>query len=249
MCVALIAIKVSKIYPLIILHNRDEFYARESTSAYWHQNSYLAGDDKLSGGNWLGINRYGNFAFLTNYRDPKLFDPKKSSRGEIIVKYFQSPNEEKFFSDLNPAKYNHFNLITGNSEKVSCYSSFSNETHKLHEGIFAISNANLETPWPKVLLIKDLFQKNFQETFAKKKLVEIFFHILKDETKPPEEMLPNTHIPIEMERIVSSIFVKSDTYGTRCSNVILEHSKGDISFYEKTYLANEEIIIEEKFAK
>lgn len=44
--------------------------------------------------------------------------------------------------------------------------------------------------------------------------------ILEDERKVIPELLPNTGINAQMEELLSSIFIQSPVYGTRCSNFL-----------------------------
>jgi len=72
MCLILFAYKVHPSYNLILAANRDEFYERPSAPAEFWEDApqVLAGRDLKEGGTWIGIDRAGKFAAITNYRDP-----------------------------------------------------------------------------------------------------------------------------------------------------------------------------------
>ncbi len=72
MCVIYIAFGQHPDHPLILLANRDEYYARPSlAAAFWDDFPEIyAGRDLVGGGTWLGVNKSGRIAAVTNYRDP-----------------------------------------------------------------------------------------------------------------------------------------------------------------------------------
>lgn len=114
MCLALIAIEQHPQYPIIILSNRDEFYTRATTAAhYWQDNPALfAGQDLVNGGSWLGVNQDGQFALVTNYRDPKAYDPLLLSRGLLVKDFLQQNSAPQAYMETlrsSPSQYNLYN--------------------------------------------------------------------------------------------------------------------------------------------
>uniref|UniRef100_A0A6I8T2Q7 Transport and golgi organization 2 homolog n=1 Tax=Xenopus tropicalis TaxID=8364 RepID=A0A6I8T2Q7_XENTR len=118
-------------YRLILAANRDEFYHRPSKPAdYWGSNNdILSGLDMESGkegGTWLGINKRGKFAALTNYLQPKI-DLHAKGRGSLVTSFLTS--EIDSFSYLKKISaeghlYNGFNLLAADfntKEDVMCY--------------------------------------------------------------------------------------------------------------------------------
>ena len=55
----------------------------------------------------------------------------------------------------------------------------------------------------------------------KENLVDQLFSILNHADPFPDEQLPKTGVPLEWERMLSSLFIKSEDYGTRSSTVLL----------------------------
>jgi uncharacterized protein with NRDE domain len=55
------------------------------------------------------------------------------------------------------------------------------------------------------------------------------------EMKAPDEELPDTGVGIEMERMLSPMFIKSSKYGTRCSTVLTISNENEVTFAERTY--------------
>ena len=67
--------------PLLLVANRDEFYARPTAALHWWADApILAGRDLQAGGTWLGISRTGRLAALTNYRAPETMRNDAPSR-------------------------------------------------------------------------------------------------------------------------------------------------------------------------
>src|SRR5215203_6440835 len=90
MCVIFFAYNQHPEYPLILLANRDEFYARPTERADFWQDfpEIFAGRDLVHGGTWLGITTRGRFAAVTNYRDPAATG--KFSRGNLVGDFLKS---------------------------------------------------------------------------------------------------------------------------------------------------------------
>ncbi len=84
-------------YALILGSNRDEFLSRPTLDAEWHSfgdenttPSVLSGLDVLAGGTWLGMNRRGDIAMLTNITE-NYEGPHLDSRGDLAREYLLRP--------------------------------------------------------------------------------------------------------------------------------------------------------------
>jgi uncharacterized protein with NRDE domain len=71
MCLITFAWRTLPESPLVFIGNRDEFHRRPSAPAHWWENpaGILAGRDLQANGTWLGLNRQGRFAVVTNFRE------------------------------------------------------------------------------------------------------------------------------------------------------------------------------------
>ncbi len=247
MCLALLAIGQHPLYPLIILSNRDEFYQRATVPAhFWQEHSNIfSGKDLVCGGTWLGVNKQGNFSLITNYRNPDGYNLLMQSRG-LLAKNFllesiqTSPSAYVKKIVAVSDNYNPFNLIVGNRTDITYYSNVVNKTQKLTTGLYGISNHILDTPWYKVLKAKNLFNQLIAELItleAPDRIAELLFPILEDRTLAPDNLLPSTGVPVDVEKSLSSIFVNipSQAYGTRSSTMIL-FEENNIFFFEKTFV-------------
>ncbi|HZE74075.1 MAG TPA: NRDE family protein, partial [Gemmatimonadales bacterium] len=89
MCLILLALDVHSQYELIVAANRDEFYDRPSAVAgFWADAPWiLGGRDLKAGGTWLGVDRRGRFAAVTNYRQGEREPAAPRSRGHLVSDY------------------------------------------------------------------------------------------------------------------------------------------------------------------
>ena len=67
--------------------------------------------------------------------------------------------------------------------------------------------------------------------------IEPLFAALSDTTQAPDAELPATGVPLDIERRLSPPFVLGDTYGTRCSTVVLAACAG-LELIERRFGAN-----------
>ena len=156
MCILFIAVNQHPDYPLIVAANRDEFFERPtSVSAFWQDYpQLLAGKDLRAGGTWMGINQWGKLAALTNIRDPQRIDPDALSRGELVSHYLQqSPDSKDYLTRLNATgtNYNGFNLLFGDWNNLRVFNNHTLQSETLTSGVYGLSNASLNTPWPKTV--------------------------------------------------------------------------------------------------
>lgn len=237
MCLIFIALKQHPEYKLIIAANRDEFYNRKTAAAdFWtDQTNILAGRDLEAGGTWLGISTSGKISMITNFRDLKHIRSNAPSRGHLVSEYLAStiPADE-YMKGIEPkaSVYNGFNLLAGTVDEFYYLSNYANGVKHLTQGLYGLSNHLLETPWPKVRRGKEKFESLLKgKNITKASL----FNLLFDDTLAPDASLPDTGVGIERERILSSMFIKSPGYGTRCSTVILVDQSDSISFTERVY--------------
>lgn len=240
MCLIVFANNVLEDYKLIFAANRDEFYNRPTEQAeFWKDHpELLAGKDLQAGGTWMGITKQGRFAAITNFRDLKNNRNDAPSRGNLTLDFLISditPGE--YYNKLKPTlkEYNGFNLLIGNVDELYYFSNKTESLQKLEPGIHGISNAMLDTPWPKVekskLQLKRLIK--YQNIHPWEVL-----NILDDTSPAKDEELPDTGVGLELERALSSIFIQSERYGTRSSTIVTVDKHNTVRFVEKTYFAN-----------
>lgn len=250
MCLLTFAWKTHPQYKLIFASNRDEFYKRNTAPAqFWNDNEHiLAGKDLEAGGTWMGMNKNGRFTALTNYRDIANIKTDAPSRGMLTLDYLQGnslPKKhlENIFDGIEA--YNGFNLLAGDTEELYYLSNYENKVRKLEPGIYALSNALLDSDWFKVQRLKnkfsDMVKNNNTETAA-------LLELMRDPTKANEEEVQRTGLPLDKEIMLSPMFIESPKYGTCSSAVILMDYNNEVSFSERIYNTANSQITEQNFS-
>lgn len=239
MCLIAIAFQVHLDKPLIVAANRDEFYERPTEPSHWWKDApILAGRDLEKGGTWMGVSENGRFCALTNYRHPDEPSATKESRGHIVRSFLESDlAAEAFLDDLDREKnrYPGFNLVAGTKDELYAYGSRSGDApFLLPPGIHVVSNAFMNTPWPKTIKAKEKMAAALNSR-------EELFRMLQDGTIAADDALPSTGVSLEWERLLSSVFIESPQYGTRCSTV-LEINKNNFAVWtERTFERNKTV--------
>lgn len=244
MCLIVFAYKFHPEYPLILAGNRDEFHQRPTQKLHvWDGNPrILAGKDLKAGGTWLGINQYGKFAALTNHRDLNNIKENAPSRGFIVTDILKSDlsisDQLSVMAPDFPA-YNGFNLIAGTLDNLYYISNHGDSFQKVKPGLYGISNASLNTPWPKTNNALENFSVAIDNDHPDKSAI---FDLLCDTDRYPEQMLPKTGLSLEMEKAVSSVFILTEDYGTRSSALLMLDKNGEVQFSERTYLPGTTVV-------
>lgn len=239
MCLLVFSYRQHPDYDLVFAANRDEFYGRPTRAAeFWKEEEYpslLAGKDLEAGGTWMGVAKDGDFSALTNYRDPSISKEDPPSRGHLVRDFLINGDKpEEYMRKVHQVadRYNGFNLLTGNTGRLLYYSNQQKEIVPLQPGLYGLSNKLLDTPWPKVQKAK----KQLAGEISSRQLdIENLFAILADDQIASDEQLPDTGIPKELEKAVSSIFINTERYGTRNSTVLLIEKSGLVYFEERRF--------------
>ncbi len=237
MCLILFSLDHHSKYKLVVAANRDEFYQRPTQQAdYWAEHpEILAGKDKEAGGTWMGITQTGRISMLTNYRDLSNIKQNAPSRGHLVSEFLiksTSPTDYLAHLESNGTQYNGYNILCGSVDSLYYYGSYQQGVHKVSEGVHGLSNALLDTQWPKVEKGKEELEEILK---AKTIDPESLFELLYDDQIAPENQLPDTDVGLEKEKMLSPVFIKSPEYGSRCSTVVLVDKKGEVLFSERTY--------------
>ncbi|MDN5211422.1 NRDE family protein [Fulvivirgaceae bacterium BMA12] len=239
MCLILFSYNDHPAYKLVLAANRDEFYGRPTKNAGWwdDQPNLLGGKDLKEQGSWLAITRDGKFAAITNYRDPKHIKADAPTRGKLVTDFLLNDHTpEDYLKNLQESGslYNGFNLIFGHQNEIFYYTNATNFYDKLAPGTYGLSNALLDTPWPKVVKGKNKFNNLLKANHDFP--VEHAIKDLRDNHLAPDQELPDTGIGIEKERQLSSMFIEMSGYGTRCTTVITIDKQNEVRFKEVSYI-------------
>lgn len=231
MCLLTLALDESRRFPLVIAANRDEFFGRPAARLAWWTpepgaTQILGGRDLDGGGTWLGLTAQGRLAMLTNVRDPSRHDAAAPSRGRIVPEWLAARERvDQFWMRTALAGYNGFNLIAADFSLGECYWASNTGSHpqRLERGIYGVSNAGLDTPWPKVMSLKSRTREAITQSGTVDELANRLFEALSDRLVPVDDALPETGVGLERERLLAPAFIRSpdQSYGTRCSTLII----------------------------
>jgi uncharacterized protein with NRDE domain len=232
MCLLILAWRDQPGSRLLLLGNRDELHARPAAAADWWQDApgVLGGRDLEAGGSWLAVRRDGRFAVVTNVREadpPTLL--RARSRGELVADFLRSDEPpERYVAGLGMASFAGYNLICGDRDSI-WYASNRAVERPLGPGVYALSNATLDAPWPKV--------ERLRARFAAARVAgdDALFALLADRTPAADGALPDTGLGLERERLLSAPFVVSPSYGTRASYLLSLDDAGRGRFIERSF--------------
>jgi uncharacterized protein with NRDE domain len=237
MCLILFAYQQHPVYKLIVAANRDESYLRPTASTHFWDDTpeILAGRDLEKMGTWMGVTKDGRFSALTNYRNPKEITTGKKSRGELVSGALKFKGDVRDYMESLSTKsslYPGYNLLAGDGNTLYYYSNIGQQLKKLEPGIYGVSNHLLDSEWPKVTQGKNGLEQIIKD--REKLNAEDFFTLLSNADPAPDELLPSTGVPLEMERLLSPLFIKSEGYGTRSSTVLLM-SDTEVKYVERVF--------------
>lgn len=238
MCLIAFAYKAHPRYPLIVAANRDEFLDREADPAhFWEDHPIiLAGRDRKAKGTWMGVTRSGRFAAVTNHRDLRRPAVNGPSRGLLV--------RDALLADPpgDAAPVDGYNLLHGPLDALRYRSNISGEDSALTPGVHGLSNALLNTPWPKVRRAIARMRSIASEAEPEP---DALFSLLSESDQAQDAELPDTGLGVERERALSAIRIDLPGYGTRCSTVILVCSDGTVWFEERTWQTGQ--VVREQF--
>ena len=250
MCLILFAHRAAPGHVLVLAANRDEFFARPTEPAnHWTDAPHvLAGRDVEKGGTWMGVTRNGHWAAVTNYRDGTRPETGSRSRGELVARYLLEGSSAASYAAAVAsagAEYHGFNLLVGDAEGVHYVSNRGARPRALEAGIYGLSNHLLDTPWPKVERgkreMEALLGGNPEDP------TEPLLALLADRRPAAADVLPETGISRDWEKLLSSAFIVAPGYGTRASSVLLIDHSGEAILRERSFGASAELLEDRRF--
>ena len=233
MCIVAFAWQVLADMPLCLISNRDEFYYRPTAELQlWQLGGILAGRDLASGGTWMGVTQKGRWAIITNFRNGADKTEYATSRGHIIQAFLESEQTPIRFAqalELRQREYAGFNLFIGDRQQAVYMSNRGEAPRLLPKGVYVVSNGLMSDDWMKTRHLRKRFTQEFlpmlQQQLPAEDVQHAAWDILEDERKVIPSLLPETGISAEMEELLSSTFIQSPVYGTRCSNFLTMSDK------------------------
>lgn len=239
MCLVGLALGASERFPLVIAANRDEFLARPTAPLDWWPKDHeaiLGGRDLKAGGTWLGVAKTGRIALVTNVRAPEDTPPGAPSRGEIVSHWLtNNPTFDAMEAHVTGEGFAGVNVLVFEGKHVEHLSNRGTPRTRLERGIHGLSNASIDTPWPKVVALKERIDAALAAPDVDS-LASTLLDALAHTDKATDECLPHTGVGIEMERNLSPAFIALPElgYGTRSSTIVIREGN-KLFVTERTY--------------
>lgn len=238
MCLILFGWDVHPDYRLVLASNRDEFFERTSLPMHWWDDiPVLGGRDLTAGGSWLTLSATGRLSAVTNVRDFTRPETGNRSRGQIPVDFSAgSDSPGDYLAGLPGDEFTGYNALATDLDTLWWANNWAGAALPLGAGVYGVSNAALDTPWPKVVDGK----RQFTDVLEAGAEPEQFFSALADRTMAPDDLLPDTGVGLEIERLASPAFITSPDYGTHASTVLRIRHDGHYDIEERRFLRGEE---------
>jgi uncharacterized protein with NRDE domain len=239
-CLAGLALDVSRRFPLVVAANRDEYFHRPAARLAWwtpegQTHPILGGRDLSAGGTWMGLTASGRFALVTNVRRPGAAVADGPSRGLIVPTWLQGRQPpDRFWVHVSLSGYAPFNLIAADFRRGECFWATNLRAcgQRVERGVTVISNAaDIDAPWPKVQLLKGRLAETLRgasEETSVDTMASQLFSMLADSEPAEASRLPYTGLDKERERMLSPAFIRTPdgAYGTRCSTLVITERAG-----------------------
>ena len=198
----------------------------QSTPAYWR-----AGISPL-----VGVTDAGRFAAVTNFRDPARSAPAPRSRGELPLNFLNDERDARAYLDEvadHAASYAGFNLLVGDGRALWYFTNSDNRPpQQLPPGLYGLSNATLDTPWPKVLIGKDRLQTVLDNGAVTH---DALAAVVSDRQQADPSTLHSSQSAAAMEAVLSAQFIVTDSYGTRSTTTLWLAADGSFDWREQSF--------------
>lgn len=238
-CIVTFLYQFNPEYPLILVQNRDEAYDRKSQPIHFWNDfpDVLAGIDSLHGGTWAGITKTGRLASLTNrpFEDFSALD-STLSRGKLVKDYLtKTQSLEAFLKQLRSTRYSYdsYQLIFGSIDNLQVYSNATNDHRLLQPGLYSLSNTEDDLSQHKTTRAAELVG-NYLNRHPQADL-DVLITLFNDKKKAEALHHYPDHIPSDVAKNNSSIFIEGETYGTVNTTALMVHKSGKVTLKEVRY--------------
>ena len=116
-----------------------------------------------------------------------------------------------------------------------CFDSVSKKQQAITPGFHSLCNGALDDIWPKMALGENKLANTVQSFEESPLLIDGLFNLMQNTQQAKKDTLPNTGVPLDWEKRLSSIFIVSPEYGTRTTNILLQDNEGKITIYDRSY--------------
>ncbi|MEX0603635.1 MAG: NRDE family protein [Marinobacter sp.] len=239
MCLIVFSVGFHPQFPLVVTANRDEFHPRATAAMHWwDEPGVLAGRDLASGGTWLAVTQDGHVSAVTNVREGGA-KPRNVSRGALpLLAATETPSDIEQHLQQAGDDYAGFNLISLTTRGGEYYSNRDSAIRrKLLPGLYGVSNHLLQSPWPKLLKLRDSMGQTLAQSDCHHtgQLHDVLIGQMQDTQPAPDQCLPATGVSIELERMLSSPFISGRDYGTRATTIATVDVMGQVMVTEQSW--------------
>ncbi|TSE38255.1 Transport and Golgi organization 2 [Tepidimonas fonticaldi] len=243
MCLMAWALGQDPAAPLWVAANRDEQWDRPTLPLHaWtlpQGGTVWSGRDAQAGGSWLAFGSAGRVAMLTNVRAWPPEPAQDRSRGSLVTAWLSPedlPTWAEFAHRHDPMAYNGCNVVLGDvlqgrwawltnrdpgpaladdpaTERVGGW-----WARELPPGVYALSNAALDTPWPKLRRLKSALDQALAtprvDAACCTLLEALRTHVPSADVGQHLESSPYVHLPERRYGTRSSLIARWDRAGT-----------------------------------
>ncbi len=230
MCLIAVAHDCSPVYRLVVLANRDEYLHRPTLPLQrWADPvDVVAGVDTAAQqpGTWLAWHPAGRWAAVTNVREPHRRERGRLSRGQLPLLGVAGDSPQAVVeavaaqNAVDPEAYGGMNLLCGDAQSLWWVSNRAPLRLALSRGVHGLSNAAIDTPWPKVQALNAALERLIAQDAKGSAPAVAWLEPLLDRSLAPDDQLPKTGMPLPVERGLSATWVALPGYGTRSSTVL-----------------------------
>lgn len=155
-------------------------------------------------------------------------------RGALVAEFLASPEPACAWAELlggSASEYAGYNLLLWDGEElIYATNRLKPRWESLPPGLYGLSNAGLDTPWPKLQRARAALAR-YLDDGQEPALLAAFA----DETVAADEALPDTGVGLVMERALSPPFIRRPGYGTRCTSLIRLDQQDQLEFLERRH--------------
>ena len=231
MCLAVIALDAHPRYALVIAANRDEFHARAADAPHWwkDERDMRSSPGATSRGRHVARRHApGRWAFVTNVREPGRTIPQAPSRGALVPRVCATRRDAAAAVAANRG-----NGACATTASTCSPASARRATWASNRGD-GIASAAGRRARPVERRARHAVAEGRARESRRRRLGgerqrrprRRSSALLADRARRPTRMLPATGVSLEWERLLSSPFIVSDDYGTRCSTVLARSRDG-----------------------
>lgn len=152
MCVLAIQYRTARDAPILVAHNREEFFDRPTQAPKIQSGRprVICGIDRKAGGTWLGVNQHGLFASVSN-RPKAVLPHEPRSRGLLCRELLNFSNTkdaaEHAAKELATGKYAGANFVCADAKRAAVvYGGNTIQIIELSRGLHVLTNGDLDDP-------------------------------------------------------------------------------------------------------